>query len=497
MTGTSGSSGTPSIVEKSPLDFSNKDPPLLITERIGMEEQGQDELSHGIAPVGNPSYTEVAPEPDLEKETVAMGAFVNKRRRKRARVRRKQMHHPISSRKAVVMKDLNSKKSTSFTSMVGSPGSHDDLASHVDLAEMEMLVVDDMSQNVKFADGSHADKDTNMLACSCKSFFLKQKFQLSVYIISSNVKKDIAEAKNVELVKELESLRVQFSDLQVSNHQLSQQVSTLHVQVTGEERIKNAFEEFKKYEDDRVSSRCAKIDARLDVMSIYFDEELYPHMLTAIAGRRWVIGHGLCLAIVKYAESIELRLVFADVVSAGIAKGKSEGLKHGVEHRKGKVDLAAIEAYDPEANTKYVAALHALKDLKYPLVDQQEKLKDAHIDVIMSSLYLKSDSGEDAPYPKDPWSFKEEILLEDAIAADIRHAKSKKKCRVVCRTHGVGFAHHARSDGIPVSVPTVASQGLSILLADAATQTNITEDDASPKLLRSKSLPPMYNLDWP
>nr|GFD08821.1 hypothetical protein [Tanacetum cinerariifolium] len=51
------------------------DPPLLITERIGMEEQGQDELSHGIAPVGNPPYTEVAPEPDLEKETVAMGAF--------------------------------------------------------------------------------------------------------------------------------------------------------------------------------------------------------------------------------------------------------------------------------------------------------------------------------------------------------------------------------------------------------------------------------------
>nr|GEV27663.1 hypothetical protein [Tanacetum cinerariifolium] len=83
MTRASGSSGTPSTVENLSLDFSNKDPSLLITERIGTEEQGQDELSQGNLPVGNPPYTEVMLEPDLEKETVAMGALMNKRRRKR------------------------------------------------------------------------------------------------------------------------------------------------------------------------------------------------------------------------------------------------------------------------------------------------------------------------------------------------------------------------------------------------------------------------------
>ncbi|GJS37114.1 hypothetical protein Tco_0535496 [Tanacetum coccineum] len=261
------------------------------------------------------------------------------------------------------------------------------------------------------------------------------------------------------------------------------------------------------------------MDARLDALSIDFNEDLYPHMLTAIAGHRWVIGHGLRLAIMKYVESTKLRQVFADVVSAGIVKGMSEGLKHGVEHREAKLDLAAIEAYDPEADAKFVAALQALKDLKFPLVDQLEKLKDAPIDLIMASLHLEGDSGEDAPqwirelrpsssqlkiivYPKvrdlkDPWSIKEEILLEDVIAANISHAKKKKKCRVVCRTHSVGSAHHARSEGILVSMPTVASQGLAIMLADAAIQTEISEDESSPRLLRSKSLPPMYNLDWP
>ncbi|GJR42318.1 hypothetical protein Tco_1310421 [Tanacetum coccineum] len=196
------------------------------------------------------------------------------------------------------------------------------------------------------------------------------------------------EARNFESLLEAE-----FADLQVSNNQLSKQVSTLQTQVTGKERIKSAFEEFKKYENNRVSSQCAEMDARLDALSIDFKEKLHPHMLTAIAGRRWVIGHGLRLAIMKCADSTELRQVFANVVSTGIAKGMSEQLKHGIEHRKANLDLAAIEAYDPEADTKYVAALHALKDLKYPLFNQLGKLKDAPIELIMASLYLESDSG--------------------------------------------------------------------------------------------------------
>nr|GEX21884.1 hypothetical protein [Tanacetum cinerariifolium] len=186
--------------------------------------------------------------------------------------------------------------------------------------------------------------------------------------------KKTAESKNTELGKKLENLRALFSDLQVSNDRLSHQVSTLQAQVTGKEKLKSAFEEFKQYENDRVEKRCAKMDARLDALSIDFDEELYPHMLSAIAGRRWVIGHGLRLAVMKCSESTELRQVFADVVSAWIAKGMSEGLKYGVGHGKANLDLEAIEAYDPEADAKYVTALHALRDLKYPMVDQLESV---------------------------------------------------------------------------------------------------------------------------
>nr|GEU35517.1 hypothetical protein [Tanacetum cinerariifolium] len=96
--------------------------------------------------------------------------------------------------------------------------------------------------------------------------------------------KKAAEDKSVGLIKELEDLRARFSDLQVSNEHLSQQVATLQEQVSGEEKLKASFEEFKRYEDERVEQGCAELDARLDALSIDFDEELYPHMLTAIAG---------------------------------------------------------------------------------------------------------------------------------------------------------------------------------------------------------------------
>nr|GFA57422.1 hypothetical protein [Tanacetum cinerariifolium] len=258
--------------------------------------------------------------------------------------------------------------------------------------------------------------------------------------------KRAAEEKSAGLSQELERMRAQFSELQVRNERLSQQVDALQQQVSGEEALKAAFEDYKRQQDQMVERWCAEMDARLDAMSIDFDEELYPHMLTAIAGRRWVIGHGLRLAMIKCAESLEMRQAFADVVFARIAKGMSEGLKHGVEH----------------------GPLQSLKDLKLPLLDQLEGLKDAPMDLSIPVYPEVRD-------PQNPWACKEEIQLADAIAANISRAEQKKRSRIVCRTYGVGSAHHARSDRIPVSAPIVVPQGLALLLVDAATQ---TESDA-------------------
>nr|GFA40602.1 hypothetical protein [Tanacetum cinerariifolium] len=179
--------------------------------------------------------------------------------------------------------------------------------------------------------------------------------------------KRAAEDKSAGLSQELERMRAQFLDLQ----------------------LKAAFEEFKQQQDERVEQRCVEMDARLDALSIDFDEELYPHMLTAIAG---------------------CRQAFADAVSAGIAKGLSEGLRHGLEHGQAQRSLESIEAYNPKAEAKFVAALQALKDLKRYVTSVLAPLSSL-------SRYIQ------------------------------------------------------RSDGIPVSTPIVVPQGLALLLVDAATQT--------------------------
>ncbi|GJX95108.1 hypothetical protein Tco_0349694 [Tanacetum coccineum] len=195
--------------------------------------------------------------------------------------------------------------------------------------------------------------------------------------------KKVAEAKNANLDKETESLpRPDFPTSKLITNQLSRQVSTFN--------------------------HSAEIDARLDALSIDFDDEL--------------TGGG--------------RQVFDDVCSLD-SKGKElRDSNMGFEAREAKLDL---EAFDYETS---------------PYLLCQLKRRPVYPEV---------------RYLKDPWSIKEEILLEDAIAANISCAEKKKKCRVVCRTHGVGSAHHARSDDIPVLMPTVAPQGLAILLADAAT----------------------------
>ncbi|GKC46473.1 hypothetical protein Tco_1064195 [Tanacetum coccineum] len=349
-----------------------------------------------------------------------------------------------SSKGTAAAEDPESEKSTFFTSLAGSPGGYFFELRH--LRNPEFLSQNNMTLARQVAIGSQ----------------LRLRFEQEVRLRREATAK-IARCDQ----------RIQAREEEIKK--LDEEVQSLRVvetKIIGEEKIKAAFKEFKKCEDDRVGSWCAKMDVRLDALSIDFDEELYPHMLTAIAGRRWVIGHGLRLAVLKCAESMELRQAFANVVSAGIAKGFCDGLKYGVELGEVKLDLANIKAYNPEAEGKFTATMQALKDLKYPLIDELEKLKDAPMDIIMASLYLESDTREDAPQwirdlrpsssqlkipvypevrdPEDPWAFKEEFLLKDAG-----------------------------------------------LCADAASQTELPEDGASPRLVRSKSLPAMYNLDWP
>nr|GEW09388.1 hypothetical protein [Tanacetum cinerariifolium] len=411
------SSGTPFAVEKSPLDLDNENPSSPMTEGKGTEDQAHETLAPKIPLSGNMPATGFASEvfQDSDRKCGYHGSARHALCEK-CRVREIDL---FLIRGWITRRYLQPGWGVTNSCRLDTPDACQDVVDHIVpsgyFSELRHM------PNAEFLSQYNKKLAQQVVMGSQLRLCFEQEEIQGLRNQTSNLKtlleakagvKKAAKTKNADLTKELESLRTQFLDLQVSHDQLTQQVSTLQTQVTGEEQIKAAFKELKKYEYDRVEKRYADMDVRLDALSIDFNEELYPHMLTVIAG---------------------------------IAKCMSGGLAHGIEHGKAGRGLEVVEAYDPEANIKYL----------------------------------------------------QEMLLEKAIAANVSRAEKKKRCWVVCHTYGIGSAHHARSDGVPVSVPTGAPQGLAILLVDAATQTETSEDDASPRLLRSKSLPPMYNLDWP
>ncbi|GJV34130.1 hypothetical protein Tco_1394530 [Tanacetum coccineum] len=323
------STGTPSAMEKSPLDFANED--------VQMDVVGEHQTDNPVLttdpqqehPAAESAATKVPPETNLEQEVLTMGPPVNKRRRKRDRaeagssapskVPRTERDttadtqsvnepEPLSfavsrptpepdvaqSSKAAAVEDEDTEKSSSFISMGGPP---DDIyqpnwgitnSCRLDnpLVCQELVALGSQLR-LRF------EQESKLLKKSvAKIGRREQKIQvqddkirnLESLIEAESDMKRAAEAKNETLTKELEDLRAHFSKLQVDSEQLTQQVATLQAQVTGEEKIKAAFKEFKQLEEKRVEQRCAEMDARLDALSIDFDEELYPHMLTAIAG---------------------------------------------------------------------------------------------------------------------------------------------------------------------------------------------------------------------
>ncbi|GJQ95987.1 hypothetical protein Tco_0007126 [Tanacetum coccineum] len=115
----------------------------------------------------------------------------------------------------------------------------------------------------------------------------------------------------------------------------------------------------------RVEELLEKQEEKLRKLSIEYDEELYPHMLSAIAECRWLISHGLRLASMSALESQEVKQSFGDVVKCALARGKAEAVEE--LHEKKLLTVPAAQV---------------------PHIAQLERDQDYPIDVIMAGLTL-------------------------------------------------------------------------------------------------------------
>ncbi|GJX63347.1 hypothetical protein Tco_0296247 [Tanacetum coccineum] len=153
--------------------------------------------------------------------------------------------------------------------------------------------------------------------------------------------------------------------VKLQNDSLVDQVHALEASSAGLQEKVTAYEKFvdqlEKFQDDKIKENI-------------------------IASRRWLLSHGMELAIAKCLNSTEYLSALGAAIGKAIEKGMQEGLSAGITHGIEGRTLTDIAAYNPSAEADYLAALHHLQSVNFSLLAELKSNKDANGDYHESSL---------------------------------------------------------------------------------------------------------------
>ncbi|GKC36819.1 hypothetical protein Tco_1049203 [Tanacetum coccineum] len=222
--------------------------------------------------------------------------------------------------------------------------------------------------------------------------------KLEVGLAANSREVAVLNGRNSELLAKVSSLESTREELDSQVSKLKVDCEVLRNEVVGEAKLREEFKSFQDAKARRFEEKSAELDARIADVRRDMDNDLYPHMFTAIAGRRWVLSHSVRLAMMKCAQSVECRSALGKVISLAINKGIQEGLEVGIEHGKFGRSLAQVEAYDPEVKNEYVASVTDFENVSFALLDELESLKDSplkfqpSLDQVIIPVYSESGS---------------------------------------------------------------------------------------------------------
>nr|GEX61574.1 homeodomain-like protein [Tanacetum cinerariifolium] len=241
-----------------------------------------------------------------------------------------------------------------------------------------------------------------------------------------------------KLTHDLSSLQLSCDELSAKAYSLKFEkdklvtCSGLRDEVMGYKFFKERVEEMHDEQMGVLSDRVAAIDSDLMDMVLHMDAGFYPHYLTTIARRRWILSRGLrlvlakCLASPKYLSALGeaigraiekarrrwilsrgLRLVLAkclaspkylsalgEAIGRAIEKGMQDGLTSGIEHGRAGRSIADVLAFNPFSEGDCIAAINALRDVNFSLLAQLEANMDSSMADIMDLLRLEGPAVE-------------------------------------------------------------------------------------------------------
>ncbi|GJW41846.1 hypothetical protein Tco_0070645 [Tanacetum coccineum] len=194
---------------------------------------------------------------------------------------------------------------------------------------------------------------------------------------------------------ELSDLGASSSSLKSQNQSLVNQVHELEISSADLreklEMYEGSLKQLEEFQDNLMGplrTRLAEIDADFTRCCMRFQESFHPHLLNVVAGRRWLLTHGMKLLVVKCLNSNEYMEALGHAFGRAIEKGMQEGLAAGIEHGQAGRCLTDLEAYIPSAEDDFNSAIRDLCDLNFPLLQELSNKKDASTWDIMDLLRL-------------------------------------------------------------------------------------------------------------
>ncbi|GJS29595.1 hypothetical protein Tco_0490215 [Tanacetum coccineum] len=176
------------------------------------------------------------------------------------------------------------------------------------------------------------------------------------------------------------------SSLSSERDGLASEVSTLH---SAFRDFKEKMEAQQEAQAQELYNRVAELEAHVMDVSGRLEGEFYPAYLTALAGRRWLLTHGIELAMVKCLKSPEYQGILGHALGRAVDYGMQEGLAAGHEHGVAGTPLSAVVAYNPEtAEGNYLDAVRALEEADFPLVHLLKSKKDSGMDEVLDCFLL-------------------------------------------------------------------------------------------------------------
>ncbi|GJU15248.1 hypothetical protein Tco_1143214 [Tanacetum coccineum] len=179
---------------------------------------------------------------------------------------------------------------------------------------------------------------------------------------------------------------IKVTSLTSERDRIASEVSSLHA---GFWDFKEKMEAQQEEQAQELYNRVVELEAHVMDVSGHLEGKFYPNYLTLLAGRRWLLTYGLKLALLKCLKSSEYQGILGHALSRAIEFGMQKGLEAGHKHGVAGRSLSVVEAYNSEtAKASYISAVHALKDIHFPLVDLLKSKRDTGIDEVLDCFLL-------------------------------------------------------------------------------------------------------------